>query len=103
MSGEPYPYIRPEDHTAFGRIINGDYPATYEEVVEIYKREEKAAFSHGQHLIPITVLPDEFEEYCRQSFAPGAEIPPQALLRFAIKTYRDGQLPNRTVHESDDL
>ena len=76
------PIISPNDHNAFWRIINPDFPDTYDEWLKLHTKERAGFMRVGESVIDVQVYPNEFVRFCE---ARGCACTLKSLEDFAIE------------------
>jgi hypothetical protein len=76
------PIINPKDHNAFWRLINPDFPGTYDEWLKLHFKERAAFGRLGETVVDVQVYPNEFVRFCE---ARGCACTLKSLEDFAIE------------------
>ena len=58
------PIINPKGHNTFWRLINPDFPDTYDEWLKLLFKERAKFERLGETVIDVQVYPNEFVRFC---------------------------------------
>jgi hypothetical protein len=58
------PIFSPKDHNAFWRLINPDFPDTYDKWLKLHLKERAEFERLGETVIDVQVYPSEFVRFC---------------------------------------